>query len=324
MYGSGIMPGLQQHQLQHDHHQLQQQQHSQHLHPLLSQHESKDTLSELHQNQHQLRSSVVTPLSNNEHHRVSSTEANIHNTQQKEMPNDQLLSPAENQDDETNSSTVVAAGQDRQQYLNELNQQEEEEHNMTNSHMHNEKVALREGAGEGNTRQQEQLVVGRGDHVQHKGTPSTTITDATAGSSTASSSSRLDGLKQAFGNSLLIPPSTGMGEGLSGSGSSLSSASAAATGNPSSSFGSFGRPSTTSTALATTSCSLSSSSSDCFSAPASASASVSSVFPTDLLSRYRLEQTLRHLHSFQDPRIAALPFNSSSATATGIHQQDQL
>ena len=171
------------------------------------------------------------------------------------MPNDQLISPAEHQDDETNSSTVVAAGKDQQQYLNELNQQEEEEHNRTHGRLQHEKVPLGEGTGEGNTRQQEQLSVGRDDHGQHKGAPSTATTAAAAAvSSAASGSSRLDGLKQAFGNSLLIPPPTGVAEGLSGSGPSLSSGAATATANSNTSFGSFSRPVTATAALATTSC----------------------------------------------------------------------
>ncbi|TRY79867.1 hypothetical protein TCAL_06043 [Tigriopus californicus] len=38
---------------------------------------------------------------------------------------------------------------------------------------------------------------------------------------------------------------------------------------------------------------------------------------SELLSRYRLEQTLKHLHGFQDARNIGIPFSSSSATGQG-------
>jgi hypothetical protein len=73
-----------------------------------------------------------------------------------------------------------------------------------------------------------------------------------------------------------------------------------------------GRPAASASAAAATQ--------DCFSASSAAAAGY-----TDLLSRYRLEQTLRHLHGFQDPRaLAALPFNSAAGAAAGNHHQSQV
>lgn len=321
--------GLQHHHHNLDHHQVHQQ-HSHMSHP---QQEVKDTLpGQQNQRQHLIRNNSAA--SSNNELRVSNLAENASDALQKKRSNNSHVSPTDEQDNEATSSNVRATGKEQQQYLNEMNPQEGD-HDQTHSQLQHEKVIVGEGTGEGITHIQNQRELVRHDHSQHKESePITTTTAAAAAmaaaaaavSSVAPGSSTLDGLKQAFGNSLLVPPQPGMAEGQSGSGQSYSSSAATTSTTSNSSLSSFSRPLTSGTsAMATNSCSLTTSSSDCFSPTvAQATTPVSSGFPTDLLSRYRLEQTLRHLHSFQDPRIAALPFNSNAAATAGIHQQDQL